>query len=170
MPYCTKSGSYEEFGEPRSRSNRCDLQETVHSLVHDHKSLHQVAQEHQTTCVRFYRGLSELRNLLVPFYSTFTYYIVRLVRENPALHLKLLLPHPSIIKIGHNGGIVIKRRKQSFWMTFTDGSPGTSYVKSATFIPIKSKKKDPMKSLPQKQLLLPQMLTQKTGTNPPATT
>lgn len=64
--YCTKSGHFEEFGSKKSQGQRSDLKEAIHSLLHDGQSLLSVAENHSSVYVRYFRGLHELRNIVVP--------------------------------------------------------------------------------------------------------
>ncbi|AIF76251.1 Rep [Bat circovirus] len=64
--YCTKSGVFEEFGIQRTQGQRTDLEQAVHELLHENGTILQVATNNPTVYVRNWRGLHELRNLLIP--------------------------------------------------------------------------------------------------------
>ncbi|AOW44153.1 Rep [Mouse associated cyclovirus 1] len=64
--YCTKSNSFEEYGQQKSQGQRSDLEHAIHELLHERQPLQQVAENNPSVFVRNFRGLHELRNLLIP--------------------------------------------------------------------------------------------------------
>ncbi|UNY50610.1 replication associated protein [Chifec virus UA15_2320] len=64
--YCSKSSQFEEFGILPSQGHRSDLHEAIHMLLDERRSLREVAREKPAVYVHAYRGLENLRNLLVP--------------------------------------------------------------------------------------------------------
>ncbi|UJO02087.1 Rep [Eumops bonariensis associated cyclovirus 1] len=64
--YCTKSNEFEEYGTKKSQGQRSDLDNAIHDLIHERRPLYEIAQNHASTYVRNFRGLTELRNILVP--------------------------------------------------------------------------------------------------------
>lgn len=64
--YCTKSGIFEEYGTIRTQGQRSDLDQAIQDLLHEQRPILEVATNNPAVYVRNWRGLHELRNLLIP--------------------------------------------------------------------------------------------------------
>lgn len=64
--YCSKSTKFEEYGTKRSQGQRSDLNQAIHEMLHEGRTIREVAENYPCVFVRNYRGISELRHILRP--------------------------------------------------------------------------------------------------------